>query len=310
MRKGYVGTYSSADINGIYSFDIDEATGVLSNAELLCRVKNSKYFKIHSDKIFSVCDFDSRSGVSVFNFNGNREFFLEYEDVTSCYIDVFDGNIYTANYHSGTVSELSSDKDSFYLKKQILLKEKAGCHQVLFLDGKILVPSLLLNKITIFNRDLIILDEIMFPINSGPRHCVFSEEDMMLYVVTELSDELFCFSYDGKKFNLVNRLCLFPNSTKIIGASAAIRLSEDGKKLYISTRDVNIISVVKVSKENASVISQFSSFGDHPRDILNVFNDKFLIIANKESNQIVSVDTDNFKKISCVNMPQPVCICM
>ena len=88
---------------------------------------------------------------------------LAFEDKTSCYITWHEGKIYTANYHLGTFSRLLFENGTLRMDKTVAIKEKAGCHQVLFFQDQILVPILFLDRIMIFNEDLDYQGSIQFP---------------------------------------------------------------------------------------------------------------------------------------------------
>ena len=76
-------------------------------------------------------------------------------------------------------------------EKYQLIREKAGCHQVLLWQDLILVPCLLLDRIMIYGQDLEKKGEIVFERGTGPRHGVFTEDGRWLYLASELSNEFF-----------------------------------------------------------------------------------------------------------------------
>ncbi|MFI3213189.1 MAG: beta-propeller fold lactonase family protein [Eubacteriales bacterium] len=214
--------------------------------------------------------------------------------------------IYTANYHLGTVTKLKFD-GKLMVESSYLIKEKAGCHQIIKHHGKLYVPCLYLDKIYVFDQQLTKMDEITFPKGSGCRHGVVSVDEKYLYVIGELSNKVYAINLNT--YEIENEITVLPHGDEYKEGSGAIRLSKDGTKLYISTRECNIITVIKVKGKELEVVSIFSAEGDHPRDILNVVQDKYLLVANRYSNELCAFDIKNNNKlINKITIPEVVSI--
>lgn len=311
--KGYVGTYSSNKSDGIYSFDFDEITGSLSNPKLFKTIKNSKYIAIDENYLYSLFDGKDGSGVCVMDLSGNKVDSLIAENCTSCYLTVKEGKIYTANYHEGTVCiyQLSDRKLNFI--KKINIQEKAGAHQVLFYKDWLLVPCLFLDKIYVYNHKYELIKTIAFPLGSGPRHGVFSLDNKYLYVVSELSNELFIFKIENDEFKMVNQFSILPNGETHRTDTAAIRMSSDGKTLFCSTRTLNILTTITVDGEQGVIKQIVDCGGNHPRDFLLSKDNHTLIVANRLSNTLVSFeikDDEIGKQISSIEIPEGVSVVM
>lgn len=294
----YAGTYTGKEGKGIYRFKFNE--GELSEPELLTEIDNPKYLCAYKDKIVAVCDFKDGSGTALIDKEGQILDELTYEDKTSCYVACKDDLVYTANYHTGCVSKLEIINNKFKFKITYEVKDKAGCHQVLFYKDKVLVPTLFLDKIIIFDEDLKRTGEINFPEGSGPRHGVFSDDQKLLYVATELSNELFMIDMENKK--IIDQR---PLLKKIhVEGTAAIRKKND--HLYVSTRGVDVISVVDLKDMRVKQITGCG--GKHPRDFIVV--DDYLVCANRFSNNVVSFvineDGSIGNKVSEINVPEAV----
>ncbi|NLC96741.1 MAG: lactonase family protein [Erysipelotrichaceae bacterium] len=303
--KGYVGTYTSKESKGIYSFEFDGKK--LSNVELLANVKNPKYLTFADDLVVAVCDYEKGSGISIFDKEGNKLDSLEYEDSTSCYIDYKDGYLYTSNYHEGTFSVISIKDNKLEFVKKVLIKEKAGSHQVLFYKDEFLVPCLFLDKIAVIDENYDIVSYIEFEEGSGPRHGVFSKDGKYLYIIGELSNKLYVVDMDLRK--VVNSVNVLENNKTHVKDSAAIRMSDDGKYIYVSTRTEDVISVLKVDKEDVKLVQVVSSEGLHPRDF--ILEKDCLIIANRSSNNLVSMSINNGlidKVENIVDVPEGIAI--
>ena len=150
--KGYVGTYTSKDSKGIYSFNFDGKS--FSDVKLFKEVSNPKYLVMAQDYICAACDFEKGSGIGVFDSNGKVIDTIVYENSTSAHIIYKDEYFYTCNYHEGTFSVVSFKNNKLTLIKKLLIKEKAGSHQVIAYKDEFLVPCLFLDKIIIISNKL------------------------------------------------------------------------------------------------------------------------------------------------------------
>ena len=290
-KKAYAGTYTGKGSEGIYRFGFEE--GKLSEPELFCRIDNPKYLCSFGNDIAVVCDFEEGSGVALISDEGRIKDRLIFEDVTSCYVTGHEGKLYTANYHAGTFSVIETGDGHMKLTKTVEIRKKAGCHQVLFWSDQILVPCLFLDRVMIYDRDLNYQSEIVFPEGSGPRHGIFSKDGKYLYLVSELSNELFVIETDS--FQIKECVCLLENKERNTEGTAAIRMSEDGKRLYVSTRGKDVISILSADGDKVRLVQTVSCGGEHPRDF--ILTDDALLCANRFSNQVVSFKLEKDGKV-------------
>ena len=233
------------------------------------------------------------------------------EKQTPCYILQDGSTVYTANYHEGNVMVYHLEKGVPSLIKRIENGDRAGCHQIILHEPYILVPCLEQNKIRLFDKEngYNPAGEILFPKGSGPRHGVFNRAHTKLYVVSELSNELFIFNVNKNQFKLEQTLSVLPEASHLASAdgvskkeresvkkaepaAAAIRLTSDEKFLYISIRGLDILAVINVQGEKAAVIQHSSCGGVHPRDFILSPDENFLLAANRFAGGIVSIGRD------------------
>ena len=307
-KIGYVGTYNENGSKGIYRFDYEN--GQLSNPTLFSSVKNSKYIKHYKDMLISVGDFEHGSGVCLFDQNGKLIDQLVYEKNASCYVDVHNEHIYTTNYHEGSISEIALKNGKLRLVETMIIQHGGGCHQVLFDNNEIMVICLLLDQIKIFDQELEMTGSIRFPAGFGPRHGVFSKDGRWLYVIGELSNQLAAIELAQR--GIVNIISVLENEQINQKDSAAIRISDDGKFVYVSTRGKNVISVIEVDQEKMILKQVVSTLGDHPRDF--IIYDGHLIVANRKSNELISFKLINGlvdeNKVSTIPLIEGVSIAM
>ncbi len=284
-----IGTYSKRDSKGIYKFKVDE-NGLFLNENIFCEIKDSKYISLYDNLIFSIFSKKGKSGVAIIDRKGAVLKELLYEESPSCYITIIDDYIYTANYHTGDVSKIKYQKSvneiNLELKTRTNIKNKAGAHMIFpFLD-KIIVPCLLMDKIFVLNKDLETEKVISFKKGSGPRHLAVSKDYKYIYLVCELSCELLMLDVNND-FKEIKKIKLTEDFTKNPSA-AAIRMSEDKKTLYISVRGTNTILIVDIENDNFNILQNYQLTIEHPRDILNIEKDKYLLVSGMNSDKVVS----------------------
>ena len=288
----FCGTY---DNNGIYRMDIEN--GLLGTPELFCKLDSPKYMAFLDSSIIALCKMDNGAGAAVIDSNGTVTDRLKFEETESCHIACYDDMIYTANYHDGTFSLLQYSGEKLKFIRKNVIRKKAGCHQIIMKDDTILGTALFDDCIYLFDRSLDIKGRISFPENTGPRHGVLSEDGKYLYVVTELSNEVYSIKTDSWEITGSVKL-----TDRIPAASAAIRLYQG--KLFVSVRDCDLVCSLTAENGRLGPVRQFSCGRSHPRDMLVA--DGSIICANRLSD---SVDMVSETGTACrVTVPQAVCL--
>lgn len=304
---GYIGTYFSEKSKGIYHFTFQEESGLMTEPELFYEAKNAKWVSRQGNSMVIPIEKDGRAGSCFLLLENGRvkqsEEILE-EKQPPCYI-LQDGEwVYTANYHEGTVMVYRLDTGRPCVVGRIENGEGAGCHQALVHESWLMVPCLVQNRIRLFDREkgYEAVGEILFPEGTGPRHGVFNGSHSRFYVVSEWSNELFVFRVTGREFYLIQKLALLPEGRdselenapdrSAEAASAAIRLSRDEKFVYISIRGMDLLAVVELRGDEASVIQRAPCGGEHPRDFILSGNEKYVLTVNRFSGDIVCRERD------------------
>lgn len=136
---------------------------------------------------------------------------------------------------------------------------------------------------------LVLRDAFHFAPGTGPRHFAVSPERGLLYLVSELSLEVFVLRMDGTgKITELQQAALLKATDNVSGrtdTAAAIKLTEDGRFLFVSVRGEDKIHGFRILpngflQENGSV----SVEGECPRDFA-VWG-RWLLCANQEKGGI------------------------
>ncbi len=296
----YIGTYDSEESRGVFNTAFYAESGRLTEPELFYEAPNPKWGSVDKSSMAlpvvrqgraGTCFLELRDGAVV------REEEILEEMQTPCYILLKDGYVYTANYHEGNVMVYHLENGKHSLVKRIENGARAGCHQILLHGDDLMVPCLEQDRIRLFDRmhGFEPVGEIRFPDGSGPRHGVFNREHTRFYVVSEWSNELFIYAVKGREFVLVTSMSVLPKDAEEKtkkAASAAIRLTEDQRFLYISVRGADLVAVFEIRGDGAGLIQHVSCGGVHPRDMVLSANERFLLVANRFEGGIVSMDRD------------------
>ena len=145
----------------------------------------------------------------------------------------------------------------------------------------------------------------------------FIQQNHWLYIIGELTGTVDGFHFDSVSGKLTHfqRIRTTPESFKGFAGSADIHIRADGKFLYASNRgDANTLAVFFIRKDGKLENRQYVSVkGKHPRNFVIDPTSRFLLVANRDTDNIVifSIDPvtgllkDTGKQIS---IPNPVCL--
>lgn len=287
---GFLGTYASPHSRGVYRFTLDTDTGALSPPELIYEAQDAKCLALDGPLLAAPVQMEGRAGALLLDCAGPAPRLLAQalpEARTACHMAFHGGRLYAANYHEGTVMVYAPP--SLSPVRRIEIGTGAGCHQVLFHERLLLVPCLELDTVKLFDytADFAPAGEIPFPRGSGPRHGVFNRDHTRLFLVSERSNELYVYSVKGTTFSLDFVVPIAPE-----GATAAVRLSQDGRFLYVSTRGIDLLSVFHLDGGAPALLQQRPCGGSHPRDFALSPEGDWLLCLNKDSGSLASFPVD------------------
>jgi 6-phosphogluconolactonase len=150
---------------------------------------------------------------------------------------------------------------------------------------------------------------------SGPRHIAFHPNNRFLYVVNELSSELMVYhmASDGQT-SLLQTISTLPDNFAGESICAAIKITPDGRFLYVSNRGDNSIAGYRIDLSGkVELISHTSSGGNWPRDLEIDPDGQWILVANQESDNITAFQIQ--KKTGLLNpmgtvadVSKPVCV--
>ncbi|WP_129666723.1 lactonase family protein [Phytoactinopolyspora endophytica] len=156
---------------------------------------------------------------------------------------------------------------------------------------------------------LTLSDELRTPPGAGPRHLVV--QDRYAYVANELDSTVTVLDLDaGQSLSTVSTR---PHGADKASHPSAIRLSADGRFLYVANRFVDEIAVLTVDGPDVALVAAVPCGGDHPRDMVLSPDGAYLYSANQFDDTITTFLLDRATGIPTqvgepFSTPSPTCI--
>lgn len=228
-----------------------------------------------------------------------------------CHIAVSAGDVYVANYTSGSVAHLGGRIDIHKGKGVHPTRQTAPHpHSVLLSpSGEYLLSADLgLDRIFVYDRALHPVSVAQAEAGSGPRHMVFSHDGGFLYVVNELSSTLTCYRYHEGRLSRLGSTSTLQEESRVPSIAAAIRLSADGKRLYVTNRGENTVAVFSTEGETLTRLASYPTYGDEPRDFILIDGERYAVLTNQFSHSVVLYrhETGHLEKLLSLNLPSPL----
>ncbi|XIF20068.1 MAG: lactonase family protein [Acetilactobacillus jinshanensis] len=188
-------------------------------------------------------------------------------------------------------------------------------------DGRLVVVDLGQDRVYLYNLSdagkLSLVSKFQFKPGFGPRHIVFDSKKGVAYVSAELSSNVAVLNYDAKagKFTLKQIISTIPDTWTKHNGAAAIRMSKDGRYIYVSNRGYNSIAVFRSDASGKlKLIQQIPTAGDFPRDFNFNYDQSMVIALNQNTNNATLYErnpiTGKLKLIQKdFTVPEGVCVC-
>ena len=311
METVFIGTYTEKDSKGIYSLIIKNS--IIKNSSLIVEIDNPAYLAISKDrtKLYSVsesahgkiCQYNIYNGKCILNTfidtncAGLVHLAIDRKERYLFAVSYVDSNILVYRLkEDGSIGERTYRAIHIDSLENKYHQIQAHAHSVTLTpnENELCVCDLGMDRLILYNLDYVTgklqMDperSIEFPSGTGPRHMLFHPNGNFAYVLTELSAQIYIFSWlEISGFMLIGIVSLVEKSNYTLSA-AAIRISNDGKYIYASNRGTNEIIAFSVGIDGMlEKIQNLSVMGKHPRDFILGHNEKSLLCANRDSDSI------------------------
>lgn len=342
----FIGSYAEAEANGVYVCLFDQENGELTVTDSIKGLKNPTFLDVDPGKrilyVLSEGQTGEQSGVAAaFAIDPEEGRLTELNregtvDSPICHIQLDRTRrcLFTASYHGGLVGVNSVLPDGrIGPSAQVIAhhgssikpaQTQARAHSV-FVDPDnrfAVVCDLGMDKIVSYriNPDAPDLTEAAsadLPPGSGPRHFAFHPSLSCGYVINELNNTITVFRYDRTNGALtsVQTVNTLPEDFKGESSTADIHISRDGRFVYGSNRGHDSIAVFAVSLSDGTLtlVEHVPTLGGHPRNFALSPDDRLLLAANRDGNNIVVFSRDPVTGRLAANgrsltLSKPVCI--
>ena len=333
----YVGTYTNTGSKGIYRAALSDA-GKLSLIDAT-EVASPSYLIYSSDRkyIYSAIEADeidgvAGGGVAAFEVLGDgalkKAAVRATGDGSPCHVHEHGGYLYASNYGVGTVTAFPLE-DGIPGKAEFThVHEGRGpnesrqkgphAHCAMTVPGTdvFCVVDLGIDQVRFYRKagkSLELTQALALPGGSGPRHIVFSRDGRFGWVVTELSNEVYCIERKAE-WVITGRYPTLPPGFAGRSACAAIRLSPDERLIAASNRFHDSVACFNADGATGLLtqIGIFALGGEAtPRDINFSPDGRWLLTANQDSDSVIALSVDGGFKIAegaKLNIPRACCI--
>lgn len=322
----YVGTYTGEGSEGIYVLKFNTDDGTLVPVDTVSGVENPSYLALSPDSRFlyavnenadsldaslSAFAVDTESGsLSFLNSRNSR-------GGAPCYIDIdAEGqSVFAGNYLGGSLAMFSIDNNGSLLEAESVIRHEGSsvnanrqqsphvhCTLVTPDNRMLLAADLGTDKVVGYAYDAADNSLEADPVTvfqaepgAGPRHLTFHPNGNYAYLINELNGTIDAFSYSNRALEHIQTVSTLPEKYNGAVSGADIHLSPDGSYLYASNReDLNNIVSYAIDPETGklSYLEAVGSGGIHPRNFVIDPSGRFLLVANRHSNNIVVFKRD------------------
>ncbi len=278
--------------------------GSLEDLGMAVAADSPSFLSRSGDMIYATCE--GGPTVAGYRVVGDELRFQGMQDAAGtlpCAVLALDGRatLVVACYGTGTIDvhplspEGAIQKTSQTLRSALSVAgtriEQDGphAHDILQLDATTVLTSDLGTDDVYIHRidgDLLVrTGSVKLPIGSGPRD-LFAHSSGLVWVVAELSQQVFVLRRSGDNFEIVSQVAL--PGAEAEDHAAAIAVSEDGKFAYVGLRGSDNVSVLSVSADGATLspVGFVGSGGGWPRHL--VVDGSRLRVANQLTSSVVT----------------------
>jgi len=304
-----------SDNGGVYCYSLTD-TGTLTEKSFL-PLSNPMFLNIEGNKMHiilrSVEEFNGDSATVTYDIADHGQLANPTELVSTCgkiacHISSLNGNVYTANYISGSICHQGGKVvEHFGYGPFVERQDKPHCHFISpSPDNKYLLAVDLGND-TIYTYDQN-LNEIAIakvPSGHGCRHLEYSDDGKYIYCINELASTVSVFEYSDGVLTLCDTYDTLPHFD---GANTAAAIRVCGDYLYVSNRGQDKIVVFKIIGSELKFVSNFDCGGNSPRDF-DIYNN--ILVCTNESGElsVFKVDGANSTAIECnIKLNHPLCV--
>lgn len=333
-----IGTYTKKTSKGAYQATLDTAKHALTNVQLIIPSEKPAYLQSgKGNMVYAIKQIGDKGGVATYSLkDGQSQLISKVLTVGAppAYVGLDEKRhlMFSANYHTAKIAVFRiSDDGKLTLADSVTHhgipgpqpEQQDGPHPHfadLTPDGRLVTCDLGLDLIVVYDISdegkLTAVSRYKCEAGFGTRHILFGKDGQFAYCVGELSSKLEVLKYNqtNGSFTHVQTIKTIPADWTAHNGAAAIRMSQDGKFIYVSNRGENTIAVFAIQPDGkVNHIQSITTAGDFPRDFNLNADDSYLLASNQNSDNLTLYARDsNTGRLSLlqkdVKCPEPVCV--
>ncbi len=342
----FIGTYTNGQSKGIYVYRFNTTTGAATEVSTI-KSQNPSYLCLSPDgkHLYATNEDGVEGAVGAYAFEPSTGQLALLNTQSShgsgtCYVaeDKTGKWVFVANYSSGSLAALPVNADgSLAPAVQIIQhfgngpnkerQEMAHVHSTIFSPDEkfVLAANLGTDQEHVYafspGENIPLREALDSAVSlkpgTGPRHIVFNPVKPDIYIIGELTGTVDAFHFDVNTGKLTHfqRIRTTPEQFNGDPGSADIHIRADGKYLYASNRgSSNTLAVFAILNDGRLSSRQFISVnGKHPRNFVIDPSSHFLLVANRDTDNIVVFSIDPVSGMlkatgKEISIPNPVCL--
>jgi len=316
----YVGTYTAAqESKGIYELEFDSKTADIKYKNVV-ETSNPSFLARKGKLILAVNELvNGKQALTSFRITENGFKLLNSLPTTGqapCHVIIEEKNqkyAVVSNYLGGALDlyalnedgSIKSLDDSVHFKGSSVNKARQEASHVHSAfqgpDQRVYVSDLGTDKIHVLEIvenghafKFVEKEIIQTPKGAGPRHLTFHPNGKWLYALMELTGDLVMYKQENGSWKEQQVISMNGPSFTGNNGAADVKITTNGKQVYATNRgEANTITLFKVLKNGELQRDQVVSvLGNGPRNFNFSPDEKFILVGNQNSNEIVVFHRD------------------
>jgi 6-phosphogluconolactonase len=344
QHRMFVGTYTKATSQGIYSVTLDARTGALGAPVLAAKAPNPTFMALSPDQKFLYAVCAGPGWASSFRIDpGSPQLAPVHQDApgtgpTPCHIAVDRTGRFAvaANYHLALAAAIPLGPGGAIGTPRVVShsgkgphptrQEAAHVHSANLSpdDGFAIVCDLGLDRIYTYRVDpaAVALVPGSPPFISaapaaGPRHLAFGRSGRFAYAINELDNTVVAYAYDRGNggLSLLQSVPVLPPGFTGSSTAAEVCIHPNGRFLYGSSRGSDTIAVFAIDEAagTLSPVEVVPCGGKGPRSFSLTRDGAWLACAHQDSDSLcsfqVDADSGRLRRVpGSVTVSMPVCV--
>lgn len=330
----YVGTYTHTKSKGIYVYDVNPETGVMTERSVTPINNPSNLTVSHSGKfLYSIAD----EGVAAFSIDENGDLTKINQEwiggMRGCYVrcDSQDRYLFVAGFHDGRVTMMKLNEDGsiggisdgiFHQGvgkslAEMRLDPHVTCVELTPDEKFLCAVDVGLHQVKVYEVDyengkLHLADILRCEINSGPRMLRFSSSGRFAYVMTESSNEIIVYHYTKREngapdFEKLQTVSMLHGMKDEVASGTNLKGSKDGRFVLASLDGINAMVIYKRDKETGLLEYMAHNYisGDFPKSFAMIPGDKYFVSLNHDSDEMTTFVID-YETGHCLMQNKPI----